>query len=349
MAACLLYGAAGYTGRLLARALRARGHGLILAGRSAVKLAALAAELDVEVRVFSLEDTALIQRALSGVDLVLNAAGPFSQTAPPWIDACLRARVHYLDITGEVLSIEHAAQRHGEARQRGIMLMPAVGFDVVPSDCLAAFVSRRIADPSRLRIGVSNLNLLSRGSARTIIAILDEPIWVRRNGQLRSVPHGTLEHSFDFGAGPRTAQAASWGDVVTAYFSTGIKDVTAYFDANLGVRTHNRLVRSFGWAVPLTPWQAWLHELSALLPEGPAPAQRKESRACIVVEVENAGGEVARARLFTPEAYSLTAETGAEVVARVLANDFEPGFQTPARVYGEDFILGFAGIRREIA
>ena len=346
MTRCLLYGASGYTGRLLARAACVRGLRPVLAGRSSHKLEPLAAELALPQRTFHLQDPARVAEELSGYSVVLNAAGPFSATAPALIEGCLRVGAHYLDVSGEVQTLAQSALRDSDARRRGVMIMPAVGFEVVPSDCLATFVAGRIPYPTRLSVALSNLSLMSRGSAKTMIALLNEPAWVRRAGELRGIPPGTLARSFDFGAGPRSARVTSWGDVVTAHFSTGIPDITVYFEATSALRIHNSLVQAFGWAIPLTPWQSWLSTLSSYLPEGPSAEERERTNISIVVEAQNDRGQVARARLVTPEAYSLTAETGAAILERVLAGDFEPGFQTPGRVYGADFILRFPGVRR---
>ncbi|MCA9269835.1 MAG: saccharopine dehydrogenase NADP-binding domain-containing protein, partial [Planctomycetales bacterium] len=94
----MLYGAYGYTGRLIAREAAARGMRPTLAGRDADKLRPLADELQLPLQAFSLDDTASVAAKLEGFALVLNCAGPFSQTAGPMIEACLQSRTHYLDI-----------------------------------------------------------------------------------------------------------------------------------------------------------------------------------------------------------------------------------------------------------
>jgi short subunit dehydrogenase-like uncharacterized protein len=343
----LLYGATGYTGRLLVDSALARGMRPILGGRSAHKLRPFASDLGLEWRVAALDRPEELDRALDGVAVVVNAAGPFSSTTPPLIDACLRAGAHYLDVTGEVVAIDRASQRSAEARRRGVMIMPAAGFDVVASDCLIAHVVRSTKSPVRLFLGISGLALLSRGSARTIVEQLGQPVWVRRGGTLGQVPPGSLERDFDYGAGPRSSLAVSWGDVASAYYSTGIPDVTAYFEATGPVRAQVSMMRAIGGAPVVRAWQPWLALNVGLLPEGPTERQRAERQAVIVVEVEDAGGGVARSRLRTPEAFSFTASAAIAIVARVLAGDLETGFQTPARVYGPDFVLSLPRVVRE--
>jgi short subunit dehydrogenase-like uncharacterized protein len=344
----LVYGATGYTGKLVTLEARARGLSPILGGRSEAKLHDLSSSLALESRTASLDDPRQLARALEGTRVVLNTAGPFSATASALADACLHAGVHYLDVTGEVGIIGALAGRDGEARRQRIMVMPAVGFDVVPSECLALHVARRSRCPGkRLFIGISMPPLLSRGSIRTIIEQIGGPVLVRRGGSLQRVPPVSLERSFDYGSGPSPSLVVSWGDVASAYFSTGIPDITVYFEATAAVRTHGTLRRLFDWAVPFTPWRASLDAAADWVPDGPTEDERARHRAVIVAEVEDEGGESHRARLRTPDTYSFSAACATAIAIRVLAGDFEPGFQTPARVYGPDFVLGFAGVSRE--
>jgi short subunit dehydrogenase-like uncharacterized protein len=346
MGELLIYGAGGFTGRLLVEeALR---HGLrpVVAGRTADRLRAIPGAAALPRREVTLSDPRLLERALDGVSVVLNAAGPFSATAGPLVAACVRRQAHYLDITGEAMVIEALSGRDSEARAAGIMVMPSVGFDVVPSDCLAVHVSRRAGRVTGLHIGISGLALLSRGSAKTMIEMLDKPTLARRAGRLREIPAST-ERSFDFGTGPRKSVAVTWGDVASAYFSTGAPDVTTYFEATAAVRAHTTAMRAFGWAIPYTPWQPLLGVATALLPEGPTPSARARAEATVVVEAEVDGRVVSRGRLRTPEAYTFTAECGIAIARRVLKGDLQPGFQTAARVFGPDFVLGLSRVRRE--
>ncbi len=343
----LVYGAAGYTGKLVTSEARARGLKPILGGRNVEKLQALSSSWGLESRAASLEDPAQLARALEGVRVVLNTAGPFATTANPLVGACLRAGAHYLDVTGEVAVIEGLTEKDREAKRQGVMVMPAVGFDVVPSDCLALHVARRSNRPRRLFLGISMPPIFSRGSIRTIVEQIGRPALVRRRGALEGVAPASVGRSFDYGQGPSPSLVVSWGDVASAYFSTGIPDITVYFEATTAVRTHGTLARLFDWAVPITPWQASLHVAAGWLPEGPSDLERARHRAVIVAEVEGQGGEVFRSRLQTPDTYSFTAVTATAIARRVLAGDFEPGFQTPARVYGPDFVLALPSVFRE--
>jgi short subunit dehydrogenase-like uncharacterized protein len=345
--ALLIYGATGYSGRLLADAALATGLRPVLAGRDEAKLAALAARLGLAYRAARLDHPAALTEALRDVHVVLHAAGPFSQTARPMVDACLQAGVHYLDLSAGIDEIEALVGRDAEARGRGVMLMPAVGFDVVPSDCLAAHVARRLPGAERLAIGIHGLTLATRGSAKAFAEYAGRDILVRRNGALRTVPPGTLERDFDFGDGPRASSAVSWGDVSAAYYTTGIPNVEVYFEATPAMRSMLLTTRAFGPLLRSGISQAMLKTWSDMLPEGPTPAQRAAAFTVLVAESEDRRGRRARARLYAPEAYTLTALTATAIARRTLAGDLEVGFQTPGRVYGPDFVLGFTGVRRE--
>lgn len=340
----LIYGATGYTGRLLARAAIARGLAPVLCGRSEAKVAAVAASLGLRHRAASLGDLA---GALDGVSVVLSAAGPFEATHAPVVEACLSRGAHYLDVSGEVVSIEGVARRDEEARARGVMLMPAVGFDVVPSDCLALHVTRRLRGAKRLHIGVTGLDVGSRGSLRTVANGVGRPALVRRGGALLPISPASLQRHFDFGDGPRASFALGWGDVATAHRTTGALDVTVYYEAIPVLRWMTAVNQGFSWLLA-TPGGRRLLDLNIdLLPEGPTDAQRALGRCAIVVEAEDGRGRIARSRIRTKEAYTFTCESALEIARRALAGDVEPGFQTPARVYGADFVMRFEGVTRE--
>ena len=134
----MIYGANGYTGKLIAKQARKRGMKPILAGRNNESIEVIAAETGFDFLVFDLDDASAVNKALQGISIVLHCAGPFSATSQPIIEACLRNGCHYLDITGEISVFANAHKQSDEARHADVVLMPGVGFDVVPTDCLAA-------------------------------------------------------------------------------------------------------------------------------------------------------------------------------------------------------------------
>ncbi len=346
----LLYGATGFTGGLIARRAIELGLDLVLAGRNESRLRQLGAALGCAHRVASLNDSAALGRMLEGISVVLHAAGPFESTYRPMVDACLRAGVHYLDICGEVRAIEGVRQLDRAARSAGVMLMPAVGFDVVPSDCLAARVARVLPGARRLRVAIAGMKVISRGSTNTLMDRVAEGVWVRRDGRLVSLAPGLSERHFDFGSGPVPCLGLSWGDVATAYYTTGIPNIEVYCESTLIARGLMLVGRHLGQAGVLIPgfnpallkpaadW--WLN----MLPDGPSLLERARAGTSIVVEAEGARGERAGARLRAPDTYTSTALCATAVASRVLRGDCEPGFQTPARVFGDDVAAFIPGV-----
>jgi short subunit dehydrogenase-like uncharacterized protein len=343
----LIYGATGFTGHLIARQAIREGLRPLLAGRDERKLAALAEQLELPYRVTPLEPQGWLDTALRDVDVVLNAAGPFLHTAGPLADACVRTATHYLDVTGEVPVIELLSHRDAAARRAGVLVMPAIGFDVVPSDCLAAHLGRRLPEATHLAVGIRGLGFLTRGSARSFLEYADQPIRVRRDGALLGVAPGELERLFDFGDGERPCCAVSWGDVATAYYTTGIPNVETYLEATPQLRASLLGVRAFGRLLGTPLWQTWMKALADMRREGPSDAERAAAGCVIVAEAAGPRGGRAVSRLHTPEAYTTTALCAVRVAAHVLKGDLEPGFQTAGRLYGPDFVMGLPGMHRE--
>jgi short subunit dehydrogenase-like uncharacterized protein len=342
----LVYGAAGYSGRLIVERALQLGLQPILAGRDAGKLRPLAESLGLPFRTASVHDSEALHAMLRDVGVLLNVAGPFSGSARALASACLRARVHYLDITGEPLVIEGLAERHREARRRGVMLLPGVGFDVVASDCLAAHVARRAGRARHLAIGIRGLGLMSRGSARSFVEQAGVPVLLRRDGRLVAVPPGARERAFDYGSGPVRCVNVSWGDVVSAWHSTGIPNVDVYFDAPPAFSAALAWSRAAGSLAQSALSQVWLKVHADMLPEGPTAAERATVRVVIVAEAADDNGCRTIARLETPQSYSFTSVAAAAVLRRVALGDTAPGFQTPSRLLGADFVLSLPDVAR---
>ena len=345
-AAILIYGATGYTGKLIAKAAIDQGARPILAGRSLDKVNAVAGPLGLVARAFDLRDPARIDAGIRDVSVVLNVAGPFSATSRSVADACLRNRVHYLDITGEIDVFEALAARDAEAKARGVMLLPGVGFDVVPSDCLGSHLKRRLPDAIDLKLYLSFGAYFSRGTAKTMIEAIAAGTRLRRKGRIVSLDQPEAG-SCDFGKGEKPTIQVSWGDVATAFHSTGIPNIEAHFEASPAMMAFARtpwFVKTF---LGLDLMQSLLKFQIDWLPEGPSDSARRAGRAVLVGEARDKAGQTVRTRLRTPDAYSLTAATAFDAAKRVAAGEAKPGFQTPSPAFGADYILNFDRVTRE--
>ena len=324
----LVYGAYGYTGRLIVHEALAAGLRPVLSGRDPRALATVAEPLGLEHRPAALDDARALDAALDGMRVVLHCAGPFVHTSRPMADACLRRGVHYLDITGELTVFEALAARDAEARERGVTLLPGVGFDVVPSDCLAAHLARRLPGATHLALAFRGLGGLSRGTAATMAENAGAGGAVRRDGRIVKVPPGWRSREIDFGDGVRSLAATiPWGDVSTAYHSTGIPNVEVYMAMSPGMLRSLRLSR---WLAPLLragPVRRWLVARARARKAGPSEASRRRGESRLWGEARDAGGRTATARLVTPEGYTLTARTAVASARRVLAGGVATGFR----------------------
>jgi short subunit dehydrogenase-like uncharacterized protein len=312
----MIYGATGFTGALVAdRAREDRGAAPLLAGRDAAKVEAFAARRDMPWATFGLDDPAGLRRQLEGVRVVLNCAGPFSRTAAPLVAACLDTGTHYVDITGEIAVFEHLAAQDAAARRAGLVLLPGAGFDVVPSDCLAAHLKRRQPGMRRLRLSISGLTRPSRGTARTALEALGRGTPVRRGGEiveLATPPRGRA----DFGAGPVETFGIGWGDVATAWHSTGAPEIEVLFEASAPLRLVSHVPAPLLRSAPVRGLLTRLVDRTA---HGPSATLRRSGRARLLGEGWDAAGTRVAALMETPEPYALTACTALAIARRVAA------------------------------
>jgi len=348
--ALLVYGAYGYTGRLIIDRAVSEGMAPIVAGRNRYKVEALAREYDLPSRTFAMKDPTVIKGALDNATCVLHCAGPFVHTAAPMVEACLQTGTHYLDITGEIEVFESLQQRSDQADAAGVMLCPGVGFDVVPTDCLALHLQQQVPAATSLEIAFMGLGRVSRGTMKTAIEQLGQGGAVRRNGTIVSVPPGWSTRSVDFGdAGPgvRTVVSIPWGDVATAYHSTGISNITDYTYLPPTARRILRWSRYLQWLLAWTPLKKLLRTFVDKQPPGPSAEEREHGSTHVWARVRGDDGSQAVARLHGPEAYTFTARAALAAAQRVLDDGATPGYQTPGTAFGSDFVLSVDGVERE--
>jgi short subunit dehydrogenase-like uncharacterized protein len=340
----ILYGVTGYTGRLMAAEAARRGLRPILAGRDGAAVGALAEELGLEWKSFSLEDPKALCDAIRGARLVLHCAGPFSVTAAPMIEACLAEGVHYLDITGEIAVFEYAHGRTEAARRADVVLIPGVGFDVVPTDCLAASLVEALPAATELKLAFEMTGGPSPGTAKTSIEGMRSGGRVRRDGKLKTVPMAWKVLSVPFAHAERTAVTIPWGDVYTAFVSTGVPDIEVYMAMPPATIAWLRRLR---WAQPLLGWgplQAFLKRRVERMLGGPTREQREASYGELWGEAKSADGRTVSATMTTPNGYDLTVSAGLGIVEYLLEHSVEGGFYTPSLLMGAAYAAGLPGV-----
>lgn len=344
----LVYGSYGYTGQLIVERAIKEGLQLILAGRNEKQLRAQAKQYKLEYRAFSLDNTAALDSALQEVDAVLHCAGPFVLTFRQMAEACIRDKKHYVDISGEIEGFEALAAMDEDAKRAGIMLLPGGGFDVVPSDCLIAYAAGKLPSATNVNFYIKSIGSgISRGTARSGIENSHRQGRIRRDGKIVGVPNVWDSKLVDFGRRPSRLVTMGWGDVSTAYHSTGIPNVTVYMSfpkAMIHMMSLTRFVDPLLYTRAAKNFIKWL--IGIFLTPGPSREKNKTGFSLMIAEVSD-GAKTIHAKLRTPEAYYLTALTSVEIMKRILSDDFKPGFQTPSKAYGADFILQFSGVTRE--
>ena len=343
----LVYGSYGYTGDLIVRFAKEQGIDLLLSGRNAAKLKAQAQRSGFPARTLDLADTQALDDALRHVEVVIHCAGPFIHTYSAMAEACLRTKTHYTDITGEPGVYEGLSAMDAAAREARIMLLPGTGFDVVPSDCLAAHLHSRLPDATHLELAFRGLGRVSHGTALTMAENFHRGGLIRRDGRLMPVPAAYKTRMIDFGDGrPCHCMAIAWGDVVTAYESTGIPNVLVYTQFPSGAARSLRVARPLLPLLGTKPIQTLLKKGIDAAPAGPDDQHREKAITELWGEAQNAGGETVVTRVRTPEGYTLTAKLSLLIASKIRDGDFKPGFRTPSLAYGKDLILEAGGVER---
>jgi short subunit dehydrogenase-like uncharacterized protein len=345
----MIYGANGYTGRLIVQEALRRGLAPVLAGRNAEALAALAKETGFEARAFGLEPEEL-RRGLDGIGLVLHCAGPFSATCAPMLEACLAQRVHYLDITGEIDVFAHCHAQHARAQAAGVVVLPGAGFDVVPTDCVAAQLKRELPSATHLTLAFDAGGGFSPGTAKTSVEGLGNGGRVRVDGVLTRVPLGFKSRRFErpataiAPASSRTAVTIPWGDVYTSYVSTGIPNVEVYTTVPPATVARLRRLRLFGPLLRWSPLQSFLKRRVERSITGPSESRRAGTESIVWGEVRDGAGHEATLRLRVPNGYDLTVTASLGIVARLLQQAPAGGYYTPSQLMGADYVNTLPGV-----
>jgi len=343
----MLYGATGYTGSLIARTCVERGLRPTLAGRGGPALHALARELGLPVCEASLADEARLAQTLQGMAAVLHCAGPFSRTGAPMRRACLAAGTHYLDITGEIDALEETFEQGPKAQAAGVLLCPGVGFDVVPTDCVAVTLKQAMPGAVRLTLGFSGVDSLSAGTTATSMeAIYRGCARVRQQGRIVDLPFGERGRLAEFGRGPEPSFVVPWGDVATAFHSTGIGDIEVHVPRRSpGARAIRSLLPVRRW-IAAAPVRGAAHALLRRLASGPSARRREQETTRVWGEVADATGRLLRADLVCANGYTVTVETALMAVRHVLEQGAPAGFRTPAQLMGARCIESIPGSGR---
>jgi short subunit dehydrogenase-like uncharacterized protein len=345
----LLYGANGYTAKLIAAMAVQYGLSPVLAGRNEAVISKLSEQLQYPYRIVNLDNQEKLKEVLREVPVVLHTAGPFHRTVKPMIEACLQTHTHYLDITGEIPVFEIAKQYNTAAKKAGIMIMPGTGFDVVPTDCLSLFLKNQLPDALQLKLAFASVGGgLSHGTATTMAESLGEGGAARENGKIVRKPLGHKGMWVDFGEKKLFVMTIPWGDIATAYHTTGIRNIETYTGISPKIYGLLKLQPLFNWLLKTAAVRNYIKKKINQRAAGPSDEARTKGKSLVWGEVQNAEGEKIQARLTGPDGYTLTAHSSLIIAKKVLSGDFQTGYQTPASAYGADLILEVPGTKREL-
>lgn len=345
-----MYGAYGYTGRLIVEQSLREGEKPVLAGRDTKKLIPLAKAVGLKYKVFDLKNPHLIQNEIKEFKTLFNAAGPFKNTSKPLVDACLKEGVNYLDITGEIEVFKRNFSLHQRALEKKIAIISGVGFDVVPTDCMAAYVSNQISQPLHLELGISGMSGFSQGTLKTMIEKLEYGALLRRAGKFVSKPLGGFPKRIRFIDKERISYAISWGDLCTAYRTTRIPNITTYMALPKYISYLTGPVDFiFRSIIGLNIIQKFVKFIIEKRVQGPDEYVRKNYNSYIWAKARNEKGDTFESWLKTLEAYQLTAISAIKCVKKLREKESNViGTLTPALAFGGDFILEFPDtVRRD--
>lgn len=343
----MIYGANGYTGKLCAESAKQRGESPVLAGRSEEKVRPLAERLKFPWRCFDLPNKTAAVEGLKGMALVLNCAGPFSQTSHAMVEACLEAGVHYLDVTGEIPVFEKLAALSEQASRRGVLLLPGVGFDIVPSDCMAAHLAEKMPTATDLEIAFATAGNISPGTMKTMVEGIGQGGCFRRNGKITFSPIGEIQKRVRFSHGERLVVSIPWGDVSTAYHSTKIPNITCYSQASASQARLMKVLPVLGPVLRSRTFQKTLQRVIEKTVRGPSEEKRKQSSMYVWGRVTDASGHSKEAWLDGPEGYDWTVLLALASVRAVLKEAGVKGFKTPSQLFGWKFVETAGGAFKE--
>ncbi len=339
----MIYGCYGYTGSLVVEEAVSRGLRPVLAGRSRRRVGEMAERLGLEFRCFEADSPENAVSGLQGMSVLLNCAGPFAITAPPLTRACLKTGSHYLDITGEIEVLEHLHGMDGLAKRSGIVVCPAVGFDVIPTDCLAAALKEVVPDARYLALAFDSKSPVSPGTAVTILEGLRQNGKIRRRKVIATVPLAHKTRRIDFGRGEKTAVTIPWGDVSAAFYTTGIPEIEVYAPVPDKAIKWIKLLRFFRPLLFIGPIRKGLAKLIRVAVKGPSDAERKNARVDLWAEAVGSDGRSRTALLKTANGYDVTVHGSLGVVEKLLETSAQPGVYTPSRLMGSRYVCELPG------
>jgi short subunit dehydrogenase-like uncharacterized protein len=336
----IIYGSYGYTGTLIVEELKKRNLNVLLSGRDSGKLKKQSDQSGFSFEAADINDHSALNNLLQKGQLLIHCAGPFQHTARQMAEACFETGTHYTDITGEYPVFELLAGYDDRAKAKNILIMPGVGFDVVPSDCLALHLKKQLPTATHLQLAfTASKGGVSRGTAKTMVEGLGAGSTIRKEGRLIDIPLGERVIDVNFGSFRTNALCIPWGDISTAWRSTGIPNIEVYTGMSDKTIRYVKLSRWFNWVMKSRFIKNFLLKKIDARPAGPDEQKRTQGRSYLWGKVWDQDGRTAEARMETLSGYLLTARTAVFIAEKIVNQTPRSGYFTPAQYFGSDLIL----------
>lgn len=318
----VVFGATGYTGRLVSAALVARGAEPVLAGRNPPALAALASELGgLETAVADVANPDSVRALVGRGDVLVSTVGPFVRWGAPAVEAAIDAGASYIDSTGEPPFIRAVFERYGPgAETAGCGLVTAFGYDWVPGNLAAGLALREAGDAAvKVEVGYFMKGAaavgMSGGTRASTVHAMVAPGFAWRDGRLVTERIGARVRSFDIDGRPREGVSASSSEhFALPRIAPQLREVDVY----LGwFGSLSRAVQAFSLATSLitsVPGARAVIETAVGRAVkgstgGPDEGERAKTRSRIVAIASDAAGtQLARVDLSGPNGYTLTGD-----------------------------------------
>ncbi|MEJ0055038.1 MAG: saccharopine dehydrogenase NADP-binding domain-containing protein [Bacteroidota bacterium] len=343
----VIYGSYGYTGKLIVNECRRKNLQVVLAGRNEEALKKQSEQSAYPYKVVASDDIEGLKKLLEPAAIVIHCGGPFRHTAKAMSEACLATNTHYTDITGEYQVFESLPSLDKQAKEKNITIMPGTGFDVVPSDCLALHLKNRLPSATHLQLAFTmSKGGLSRGTKKSMTEGLGYGCFIRKDGKLTEIPMGSKSMEIDFGAFKTMTLCIPWGDISTAWRSTGIPNIEVYTGATAGMISNAKRSNYIGWLLRMRWVKDFMLRKIDQQPAGPSDEKLETGKSYLWGRVRDDSGKEFTSRLEAVSGYLLTAKTAVLISEKIMKGNFKAGYQTPAMAYGPDLILEIEGSKR---
>lgn len=306
-----------------------------------VEVSKLAKQHNCSFKVFDLEDVDQVNQNLSQIHTVLNCAGPFRFTAKKLIDACLASQTNYIDITGEIDVIDYAWSKNEEAKKNGIVILPSAGFDVIPTDCLSKKLSEKMPDANQLELAILNNGKISRGTFLTTLEMMREVGKIRTSGKIIDSEIGEYFIKHQFNKLKINGVSIPWGDVCSAFYSTGIPNIKVYLHLPPVVIYLRKVLAKMLKVLSVNFVFKIIKKIISKNLTGPDKKTRDKSSAIIWGRVTNSNGENYEEAYEFIDGYSLTAIGAADCADALLNDMISSGTTSPSILFGSEFMNKF--------